>query len=66
MRHSCLASHLSSEPAPLLGMGNVKPSPGICFVFKHYHSYSLAVPRSSLSIAVQESSDGHRSGTDCI
>lgn len=34
MRHSCLASHLSGESAPLLDMGNVKPPPGIRFVFQ--------------------------------
>lgn len=45
MHHSCLASHLSSESTPLLGMGNVKPPPiffFLSFICSLHHSRSLA------------------------
>lgn len=41
MRHSCLASHLSSESTPLMGMGNVKTSPDD--VFERHMFFFLCV-----------------------
>lgn len=61
MRHSCLASHLSSESTPLMGMGNVKTSPDDVFerhmfFFCVCHSYSLGGLQVRLKQVVQKSS----------
>lgn len=51
MHHSCLASHLSSESTPLLGMGNVKPPPNFYFSFKaSYVVFIIHIPLQTCSL----------------